>query len=97
MLVRELVRCGASPKCVRNILQCMSEVHPEQSVNTVTLYQETLHQLLTSAAQSCSTSNQGNDGSTDETDGNPASKSSHGESESVKKILTAIADHETGG
>lgn len=98
VLIQELVRCGASPEFVRNILQCVSKVHPKQSAKTSTLYQETLQQLMTSAihGQSSSSGSHDNNGSPDETDGAPAS-SNYESNESVTKIFAAVADHETGG
>ena len=99
-----MVRCGASPETVDKFLQCAGEVEPDQCL-IATLYQETLHQVLASAANkndtNKSTSPSDEVGPADEPDHPvPVEKQEMGQevdSSSVKRIFAAISDHETGG
>ena len=80
----ELIKCGASPECVENVLKCARKVNPDQPATPV-LYKEALQQVLKAGIHSYQ-------------DSGPSGSPTEGQdSDSVRMIFSAVSQHETGG
>ena len=89
--MRELIKCGASPECVENILKHARKVNPDQPATPVQ-YKEALQQVLKAAIHSYQ------DSGPDGRDSGPGGSPTEGQdSDSVRMIFSAVSQHETGG